>query len=69
METFTFKTTINCGSCIAAVTPKLAEVQGIDTWKVDTNQPNKILTVQSSGASKQDIMSAVQSAGYSIEEL
>ncbi len=60
----TFKTSINCGSCIKAVTPFLSDVEGIKHWEVDTNNPDKILTVQSVGATAEDVLSAVQKAGF-----
>ncbi len=65
----TFKTSINCGSCIKAVTPFLESVSGIEQWKVDTNNPDKILTVQSTGATEEDVLSAVQKAGFTATAL
>ncbi len=47
METLQFKTNINCGGCIAKVTPVLNNEAGIQEWSVDTNVPTKILTVKS----------------------
>lgn len=52
METLQFKTNINCGGCVAKVTPGLNETEGICHWNVDTNNPNKILTVEIDSASK-----------------
>jgi copper chaperone len=46
MATLKFKTTINCGNCIRTVTPFLNEVEGIKSWNVDTENPDKILTVE-----------------------
>jgi copper chaperone len=46
MATLRFKTTINCGNCIRTVTPFLNEVEGIKSWNVDTENPDKILTVE-----------------------
>ena len=65
----TFKTSINCGSCIKAVTPFLSDVEGIKHWEVDTNNPDKILTVQSSGATAEEVLSAVQKAGFTATAL
>ena len=61
---FTFKTNINCGSCIRAVTPFLDQVNGIKSWEVDTNNPEKILTVNSEGASAEQVLAAVTEAGF-----
>lgn len=69
METkiFTFKTNINCGGCIAKVTPFLDEVKGISNWNVDTANKNKILTVVSDGISESEVIDTVQKAGFKID--
>jgi copper chaperone len=46
MKQVQFKTTINCGSCIQKVTPVLNQIDTIESWKVDTANPDKILTVE-----------------------
>ena len=69
METLQFKTNINCGGCIAKVTPKLNEIKGITNWKVDTSNPNKILTVETENLSAQDVINTVNKAGFTIEKL
>ncbi|WP_192823216.1 heavy-metal-associated domain-containing protein [Rufibacter sp. LB8] len=63
METLKFKTNIKCGGCIAAVTPTLDATQGIDNWAVDTENPEKILTVQGD-ISAEKVVEAVTKAGY-----
>ncbi|MDQ2752485.1 MAG: heavy metal transport/detoxification protein, partial [Bacteroidota bacterium] len=45
MNTIELKTNINCGGCIAKVTPALNEAVGKGNWKVDTQNPKKVLTV------------------------
>lgn len=66
-KTFTFKTSINCGGCIAKVTPFMESLQGITKWSVDTANKDKILTVISDGISEQEIINTVQKAGFKIE--
>jgi len=66
--TYQFKTNINCGGCIATVTPKLEAVEGIQAWEVDTDNPDKILTVETESLAPQAIMAAVEEAGFKIEE-
>lgn len=68
METKQFKTNIMCSSCIAKVTPVLNETFGENNWKVDTQNPNKILTVSTSN-NENDIVKAVEKAGYKAEVL
>lgn len=67
MSTFQFKTNINCGSCIKSVTPFLNELDNVDTWKVDTENPDKILKVDLDDENVSDVLDAVKKAGYNIE--
>ncbi|MBD8346362.1 copper chaperone [Dysgonomonas alginatilytica] len=64
-----FKTTINCNNCVAKVKPLLEKVNGIDSWNVDTDNSDKILTVNSSGATAQQIIDAVEQVGFDIEKV
>jgi len=64
MNTLKFKTTIKCGGCIATVTPFLNKIDGISTWSVDTNSPDKILTVETETVSSEKITSVLKDAGY-----
>lgn len=62
-----FKTNINCGGCVATVKPFLDKAEGIESWQVNTSDKNKILTVQADGITKQQVIDAVQKAGFKIE--
>ncbi|MEP7080673.1 MAG: heavy-metal-associated domain-containing protein [Ginsengibacter sp.] len=64
-----FKTNIMCGSCIEKVTPQLNKVIGENNWKVDTINPQKILTVTNDKVNTKEIIQAVQAAGYKAESL
>lgn len=64
--THQFKTNINCGSCIRSVTNFINDVEGIDKWEVDTDNPDKILSVEGH-ASTASIIEAVEDAGFDIE--
>jgi copper chaperone len=69
MNTLQFKTNINCGGCIARVTPRLNETKGIVSWKVDTDNPDKILTVETETLSNEPIIEAVKKMGFQIHPL
>ncbi|GAB2598477.1 heavy-metal-associated domain-containing protein [Spirosoma areae] len=62
-----FKTNIKCGGCIATVTPFLNEAVGDGHWQVDTQSPDKILTVETSDAAL--VKQAIEKAGYKAELL
>lgn len=69
METLKFKTNINCGGCVAKVTPKLNEQAGENLWSVDTDNPDKILTVSAEGMEEDKIIAAVNSVGFRAERI
>ena len=54
-----FKTNIMCGSCIAKVTPLLNEVVGENKWSVDTQNPKKILSINSDNVNEADLANAL----------
>ena len=67
MTRYTYKTNINCGGCIATVTPYLQRLKGVENWEVDTKSPDKILKVEGANISSEAIEAAVTDAGFSIE--
>lgn len=69
METIKLKTNIKCGGCISAVTPYLNQSVGEGNWLVDTQNPDKVLTVKTEGVSADAVQKAVQQAGYKAEIL
>ncbi|MEP0987127.1 cation transporter [Ekhidna sp.] len=68
METIKFKTNINCGGCLKSVTPHLNELDSIESWKVDIENPDKILEVRLEGDQK-EVVKAVTEAGFEIEKV
>ncbi len=69
MKTVKFKTNINCGGCIKSVTPFLNDLDNIDLWKVDTDNPDKILEVTLDDTNEQSVIEAVKKAGFTIEKI
>lgn len=69
MKTIEVKTNIMCGSCIAKATSVLNEAFGEGNWKVDTQNPKKVLTVTGENVSEKEVKKAVEEAGYKAEEL
>lgn len=60
MESLKFKTNINCGGCVKAVTGFINEVPGISNWVVDTQNPDKILSVEGEGVDAELVLEAVE---------
>lgn len=69
MKTLKFKTNINCNGCIATIIPSLNKIESITKWEVDITNPQKILTVDTSNLSEDEIISIVKNAGYNAEKL
>ena len=69
MKKLEFKTNINCNNCIRSVTPFLNSVETIDLWKVDIDNPAKILTVElDEDGTEEEVVNAVKEAGFEIEK-
>lgn len=69
MEKLKFKTNIKCGGCIATVQPYLDELTGIQSWDVDIQDTDKILTVEVDSADRTlSIISTLRSAGFTAEK-
>ena len=66
MPTLKFKTNINCGSCIRAVTPTLNGEKAIQTWEVDTTSPDKILTINTDLSATQ-VEALIEEAGFKAQ--
>ncbi len=69
MKTLKFKTNINCGGCVSKVTPFLDKQEGVDAWKVDTNNADKILTIESNGATEDEVKATLQKIGFKAESI
>jgi len=67
METYKFKTTINCSNCVRAVTPHMNRLQGVAEWHVDTDNPDKVLEVTSDTLDAETIQQTVEKAGFKAE--
>jgi hypothetical protein len=61
-----YKTNLNCGSCVAAVTPHLNGEGRIRRWSVDTGSPDKVLTVEGDGVGAAAVGRLVAAAGFRV---
>jgi copper chaperone len=69
MKQYQFKTNINCGGCVAKVTPVLNADTQIQEWNVDTIDPNKMLTVETENLNEKEIQEIIAKAGFKAESL
>ena len=68
MFTYTFKSNIACGGCIAKVSPFLNNEKEIEKWEVNTGVPDKILTISTS-LTEEQITELVKRAGYTLTRI
>ena len=66
---FQFKTTLNCGGCVSKVKSDLDDCAEISHWNVDTDHPDKILTVNSKGITEDEIIAIIKSKGFKAEPI
>ena len=66
MKTLQFNTNINCNNCIRAVTPVLNGEKAIESWQVDTANPNKTLTITGT-LSEEQVVALIEDAGFKAE--
>ncbi len=69
MKKLRYKTNINCNGCIKSVSPFLNDLDNVDLWKVDIENPDKILEVTLEDDNESVVLEAVRKAGYEIERL
>lgn len=69
MGNLLFKTNIKCNGCVAKVTPFLDGEKQIDEWKVDLENPERILSVKTESISSESIVDLLKKAGYSAVEV
>ncbi len=61
-----YRTNLNCGSCVAKVTPHLDGESRIRRWSVDTQSPDKVLTVEGDGVGAEAVGQLVEAAGFRV---
>ncbi len=69
MKELKFKTTLSCGGCVSKVQADLDNAVGISNWSVDTNNPEKVLTVNSDSVSESEIISIITKKGFKAEAI
>lgn len=69
MEAMKFKTNIKCSGCIATVTPFLNKTVGENSWNVDVQNPDKVLVINRQDVPAEEVVRAVQDAGYKAEKI
>lgn len=69
MNTLRFKSNINCGSCVAAVSPALDSEKSVLKWEVDLTHDDRILTVETDKLTSEDVKVLLDSTGFKVEAI
>ena len=73
MKSIKFKTNLKCNGCIEAIKPGIEAIDGIESWRVFLDIQDKILEVDFTDLSEEEltnaIITAVSNAGYKIEKI
>jgi len=64
-----YKTNINCENCVRSVTNFLNDVESIHSWHVDTDSPDKVLTVEGTNVDSEAVENAVEEAGFDLTRM
>ena len=64
INTCTFRTNIKCNGCKSKAANVLDNNSAIESWDVNLESDDKLLTVKSSDLKKEDIIALVNEAGY-----
>lgn len=63
-----FKTNLRCGACVQTVEPFLDKIDGVESWNVDLQDPDRVLSVYGTTAPEL-VQAALTQAGYAAEPL
>lgn len=70
MKTFRIKTNLKCSNCIANVQQLLDAVTEINSWSVDLNNPDRVLTLEADDESAVALaIDILTKTGYRAVEL
>lgn len=69
---YAFKTDINCIGCVNQIKPeldKLEQTKDIEQWRVDLNNPDYLLTIETNAMTGEEVQSVIQNAGFKAQML
>ncbi len=71
MNTLKFKTNLKCAGCMYAIKPYMDALEGVNSWDVDLDSPEKVVEVKTDSATPEEIKEAIEKAigeaGYTAE--
>ena len=68
-EAWHFRTSIMCNGCIAKVKPILDNAEGVESWSVNLDTPERVLTIVPNGIAEEELLTMLRGAGFTIERI
>ena len=69
MKILKLKTNINCGGCESKATPFFNKQEGVESWEVYVNNPDKILIVKSQRFLEEQVVPLLDKIGFKEEKI
>ncbi|MBX7241558.1 MAG: hypothetical protein K1X92_07405 [Bacteroidia bacterium] len=67
-NTLVLKSNINCNNCVQKVTPFLNKESKIQEWVVDTQNPDKLITIKGEDLTFELIEKTLRPSGFKVEK-
>ena len=69
MKELKFKSNINCTGCLSKVKPVLDNEDKIETWEVDLQSDDRVLTVKTNNIEIDEVKDKLAQVGFEAEEI
>lgn len=69
MKELKFKSNINCTGCLSKVKPVLDNEDKIETWEVDLQSDDRVLTVKTNNMEIDEVKDKLAQVGFEAEEI
>ena len=69
MKELKFKSNINCTGCLSKVKPVLDSEDKIETWEVDLQSDDRILTLKTNDMEVEEVQGKLAEVGFEAEEI
>lgn len=64
-----YRTSIMCNGCIAKVKPILDSAEGVASWSVNLDTPERILSILPDGVVEEELLAQLRGAGFTVERI
>ncbi len=69
MKELKFKSNINCTGCLSKVRPVLDNEEKIETWEVNLQSDDRVLTVKTNDMEVKEVQEKLAEVGFEAKEI